>query len=214
MKSAFLTFLTPARRSAFAIAIVCPLSFPLFGCSKIAGWAIDKAIGDDAGLAEEALAGGSSSGPASTTKVCDLVTDAEIEAATGRKLVNKGASDDSTCAWGVSANGKEDLATAATINLQILNELEMKIIPVAGAQKDIPGLGNKAEWSGGMAPNLRVHVKNGKVLNFMFIDPGLMMKNTGITEKKIDNNNSVVNMEYPELEKEAIAIGKAAAGRY
>jgi hypothetical protein len=200
--------------SGLLSGLILSAFFPLFGCSKIAGWAIDKAIGDDAGLAEQALAGGgSSSGSASTTNLCDLVTDAEIEAATGKKLVNKGASD-GMCAWGVSATGKEDMATAGTINLQVLNELEMKIIPVAGAQKDIPGVGNKAEWSGGMAPNLRVHVKNGKVLNFMFIDPGMMMKNTGVTEQKIDKNNSVVNMEYPELEKEAIAIGKAAAGRY
>jgi hypothetical protein len=202
--------------SGLLSGLILSAFFPLVGCSKIAGWAIDKAIGDDAGLAEEALAGGgSSSGPASTTKVCDLVTDAEIEAATGRKLVTKKGTDDSTCGWSVSASGKDDdTATMGVINLQILNELEMKIIPVAGAQKDIPGLGNKAEWSGGMAPNLRVHVKNGKVMNFMFIDPGTMMKNTGVTETKIDKNNSAVNMEYPELEKQAIAIGKAAAGRY
>jgi hypothetical protein len=228
MNNAFLASLTPVRRSAFsfrararrsalAISLIFPLCSPLFGCSKIAGWAIDKAIGDDAGLAEEALAGGgSSSGPASTTKVCDLVTDAEIEAASGKKIISKTPSDDS-CGWGLSTTGQHtesDPLSIGSVNLQIANELEMKVIPVAGAQKDIPGLGNKAEWSGGMAPNLRIHVKNGKVLYFLFVDPGQMMKNTGITEKKIDNNNSLVNMEYPELEKEAIAIGKAAVSRY
>jgi hypothetical protein len=198
----------------FSGIVLAALISPSFGCSKIAGWAIDKAIGDDAGLAEQALAGGGSTGPASTTKVCDLVTDAEIEAASGKKLISKDDHGSDSCGWSVSATGKEDQATMGVINLQILPELGMKIMPVLGQQKDIPGLGNKAEWSGGMAPNLRIHVKNGQVMNFMFVDPSQMMKNPGFSEKKIDNNNSVTNMEYPELEKEAIAIGKAAVSRY
>ena len=200
-----------ACRGTLAIAFATFI-FPTFGCSKIAGWALDKAIGDDAGLAEEALAGGGAS--ASTKKVCDLVTDAEIEAASGKKIVSKDDRGATSCAWALSATGKPDQASMGNISLQVATELEMKVIPTFGAQKAIAGVGNKAEWTGGMAPNLRVHVKGDTVLNFLFVDPQAMMKNTGITETKIDNNNSAVNMEYPELEKEAVAIGKAAAGRY
>jgi hypothetical protein len=185
--------------------------FPTLGCSKIAGWAIDKAIGDDAGLAEEALAGGS--GPASTVKVCDLVTNAEIEAASGKKVLKRDDGGTETCSWTLSGGIAED-GSGASIALQVVPELALKVVPILGEQKAIPGLGNKAEWSGGMAPNLRIHVKGNKVLNFLLVDPQAMMKNTGITEKKIDNNTTAVNMEYPELEKEAIAIGKAAVGRY
>ncbi len=213
---------TPARswffRSAFSknavfnSALVFGLIFPSFGCSKIAGWAIDKAIGDDAGIAEEALAGGGS-GSTSTKKACDLITDAEVEAASGKKILKKDDGGSDSCGWTLSGGIAQD-GSGASISLQVVPELALKVIPVLGAQKDIPGLGSKAEWSGGMAPNLRVHMKDGKVLNFLLVDPALMMKNTGITEKKIDNNNSAVNMEYPELEKEAIALGKAAAGRY
>jgi hypothetical protein len=209
---------TPARswffwsafwKNAVFIFAIFALIFPSFGCSKIAGWAIDKAIGDDAGLAEEALAGGGSSG-SSTKNVCDLVTDAEIEAASGKKVLSHDTGGTDACGWALGVGGQP----SGNVNLQIVPELALKVIPALGAQKDIPGLGNKAEWSGGMAPNLRIHVKNGQVLNFLFVDPQAMMKNPGFSEKKIDNNNTAVNMEYPELEKEAIAIGKAAVSRY
>lgn len=200
-------------RSSAAIAVV-GLLLPSLGCSKIAGWAIDKAIGDDAGLAESALSGGGGSGSSSTKKACDLVTDAEVEAASGKKIVTKNDGGGDSCGWALSATGKEDPSSMGSISMQILPELSMKVIPILGEQKAIPGVGNKAEWSGGMAPNLRVHVRGGQVINFLFVDPQMMMKNTGITEKKINENNTAVNMEYPELEKEAIAIGKAAASRY
>jgi hypothetical protein len=200
------------KNAVFMSAVGFGLIFPSFGCSKIAGWAIDKAIGDDAGLAEEALAGGGST-TTSTKKVCDLITDAEVEAASGKKILKKEDGGSDSCTWTLSGGLAQD-GSGASIALQVIPELALKVIPVLGEQKAIPGLGTKAEWSGGMAPNLRVHMKDGKVLNFLLVDPQLMMKNTGITEKKIDNNTSAVNMEYPELEKEAIALGKAAAGRY
>lgn len=199
---------------ALAGSCILLLFLPLTGCSKIAGWAIDKAIGDDAGLAEEALAGGGGTGTASTKKVCDLVTDAEVEAASGKKIVKKDDGGTDSCSWALSATGKEDQASMGSINLQIVPEIAMKVIPVLGQQTDVPGLGAKAEWNGGMAPNLRIHVKNGQVMNFLFVDPQTMMKNPGFSEKKIDKNTTAVNMDYPELEKEAIAIGKAAVGRY
>ncbi|MEO8876216.1 MAG: hypothetical protein ABI461_11560, partial [Polyangiaceae bacterium] len=183
------------------------------GCSKIFSYAVDRAMGDDASITE-ALTSSSGSGSGSGKDVCDLVTDAEIEAASGKKIVHKDNGGEDSCGWALSATGKEDQASMANIKLQILPELSMKIIPILGKQTSIPGIGDKAEWSGGAAPNLRVHVKGGKVLNFMFVDLQAMMKNPGITEKEIGGNNTRIDMDYPELEKEAIALGKAAVGRY
>jgi hypothetical protein len=183
--------------------------FPLFGCSKIAGWAIDKAIGDDAGLAEQALSGGMT-GTTSTKNVCDLVTDAEVEAASGKKVLSHDNGGVNSCGWVLGVGGQG----SGNVTLSVLTETEMKVIPMFGQPVDVPNLGNKAEWVGNMAPNLRIHVKNGQVLNLLLVDPQAMMKNTGIKTTKIDKNDDAVNMEYPELEKEAIAIGKAAVGRF
>lgn len=185
--------------------------------------ALDRALGGDGGT--ELLSSGSSSG---SDSACRLLTDADVEAASGRKVMKHEGNGDS-CGWVLAASGTTiagQAAPAGNISLQIISELALKIIPVLGEQKAIPGLGDKAEWSGGMAPNLRVHVKGGKVLNFMFVDPALMMKNPGITETPVKSHTTkmaggsmtetttAVNMEYPELEKEAIALGKAAVARY
>lgn len=196
--------------------IACSLSM---GCKRIVSYAVDRALGDDAGIDLSSGGGSASSGGGTGGDVCKLVTNAEIEAASGKK-VGKAEGSDDRCDWTLTGGSgiKGEDGTSGSISLQIASETTMKIIPVLGEQKAIPGLGDKAEWSGGMAPNLRIH-KSGKVLNFMFVDPSAMMANPGITEKPVGKQtatggDSVVNMEYPELEKEAIAIGKAAMSRY
>lgn len=199
------------------------------GCKRIVSYAVDRALGDDAGL--DLSAGGGSSGGGSTGgDMCKLVTDAEVQAATGKKVISH-QGDDSTCGWvlgGTPGSAEED-TPSGNVQMNIIGELSAKVIPVLGEQKAISGLGNKAEWSGGMAPTLRVHVKGGNVMMFMIVDPASMMKNTGITEKALPgavtekgpdgkehvvSGTSAVNMEYPEVEKEAIAIAKIAVSRY
>jgi hypothetical protein len=215
---------TGVRSRAIATAIVAVVPF-VVGCRKLASMALDRALGSDGG--SELLSGAASTGH---VDACALVTVAEIEAASGKK-VQKTDPGDNTCGWALigptsGAGGIAAMAgNNASISLQIVPEVAMKIIPVLGAQKAIPGLGDHAEWSGGMAPNLRVHVKGGQVLNFLFVDPELMMKNPGITETPVKRATtktpsgtstttvSAVNMEYPELEKEAVAIARAAVGR-
>ncbi|MEO8874141.1 MAG: hypothetical protein ABI461_01025, partial [Polyangiaceae bacterium] len=76
-----------ARRSAVLIAASLGASVAILsamGCSKIFSYAVDRAMGDDASVTE-ALTSGSGSG--SGKNACDLVTDAEIEAASGKKIV-------------------------------------------------------------------------------------------------------------------------------
>ena len=194
------------------------------GCKRLVSYAIDKELGDDAGLS--AL---ESSGSTSKTDVCKLLTTAEVEAATGQKVMKVDASGDSSCGWVLSGGSgpKSPDGMTGNISLQIAPELAMKIVPMFGEPKVITGLGDKAEWVGGMAPNLRVH-KGGQVLNFLIVDPGGMLKNPGITEKPIataapkklsdgttvSGTTSEVNMEYPELEKEAVTLAKDALTRY
>lgn len=184
------------------------LLVPTFGCRKLATIALDHET--DGGFSQ--VTGGSGDGKKGG-KACDLVTDAEIEAASGKKITKKEGSGDS-CSWALQGAAGGPGNGMGSISLQIIGEAPLKIIPTFGQSYPVTGVGNSAEWYGGMAPNLRVHVKNGMVLNFLFVDPGAMMKAPGISEKKIDKNTSAVNMEYPELEKEAVAIGKAAASRY
>ncbi|MEO8800818.1 MAG: hypothetical protein ABI551_23205, partial [Polyangiaceae bacterium] len=60
-------------------------------------YAVDRALGDDAGL--DLSAGGESTGGGSTGgDMCKLVTDAEIETATGKKVVSH-QGDDHSCGW-------------------------------------------------------------------------------------------------------------------
>lgn len=191
-------------RPRLALAIVFILSAT--GCRKLATIALDHET--DGGFSQATGGGGSAKGGA---KACDLLTNAEVEAASGKKVTKRDGGDDQ-CSWELS--GGPGGASGANVSLQIISEAAIKMIPSFGQQTAVPGVGNSATWTGGMAPNLRVHVKNGMVINFLFVDPQLMMKNPGITEKKVDKNNSLVNMEYPELEKEAVTLGKAAAARY
>ena len=200
------------HRSAllFPLASCAALLVCVAGCKRIATYAVERALGDDGGAVP-------SSG--TTVAACKLITNAEVEAASGKKVLKAEGSDES-CTWTLTGGAgvtAED-GTTGSIALQIAPELAMKVVPVLGEQKAISGLGDKAEWSGGMAPNLRVH-KGGKVLNFLLVDPGLMMKNPGFTEKpaggaKGASKDTLVNMEYPELEREAIALAKAALARY
>lgn len=187
------------------------------GCKRIVTYAIDKELGDDGGLAALESSGSGSGGGTGTADVCKLITTAEVEAASGKKVIKSEPMSDDGCGWVLA--GPDGTTPSGNITLQILPELAAKVIPVIGEQKAITGLGDKAEWSGGMAPNLRVH-KNGKVLNFLLVDPSAMMKNPGITEKPVGKQtatgggDSVVNMEYPELEKTAVTLAKDALARY
>ncbi|MGH7685031.1 MAG: hypothetical protein ACREMT_11850, partial [Vulcanimicrobiaceae bacterium] len=185
------------------------------GCKRIATYAIDKELGDDGGLA--ALESSGSTGSTGSTKdPCKLITQAEVEAASGKKVIKADPMADNGCGWVLA--GPDGTTPSGNITMQILPELAAKVIPMFGEQKPISGLGDKAEWVGGLAPTLRVHTK-GNVLNFMLVDPSAMMKNPGITEKPVGpqtttGGNSAVNMEYPDLEKTAIALAKDALARY
>jgi hypothetical protein len=202
-------------RALVLIASCTTLVVSLAGCKRIVTYAVERALGDDGGAVASSGTG---------VAPCKLITDAEVEAASGRKVLKSDGTDD-TCTWtlGGGSGVKAEDGSSGSVALQIAPELAMKMVPVLGEQKAIPGLGDHAEWSGGMAPNLRVH-KGGKVLNFLLVDPTLMMKNPGITEKPAGGTKSLgkgttggdtlVNMEYPELEKEAIALAKAALSRY
>ena len=189
----------------------------LGGCKRIVTYAIDKELGDDGGLAALESSGSGTGGGTGTTDVCKLITNAEVEAASGKKVIKSEPMSDDGCGWVLA--GPDGTTPSGNITLQIMPELAAKVIPVIGQQKAITGLGDKAEWSGGMAPNLRVH-KNGKVLNFLLVDPSAMMKNPGFSEKPVGKQtatgggDTLVNMEYPELEKTAITLAKDALARY
>ncbi|MEO8799426.1 MAG: hypothetical protein ABI551_16160, partial [Polyangiaceae bacterium] len=139
--------------------------------------------------------------------------------------------DDHSCGWvlGGTPGSANEANPSGNVQMNILGELSAKVIPVLGEQKAIAGVGNKAEWSGGMAPTLRVHVKGGNVMIFMIVDPSAMMKNSGVTEKAMPgaitakgpdgkehvvSGTSGVNMENPAVENEAVAIAKIAVSRY
>ena len=199
-------------------------AFAASGCRRIVTYAIDKELGDDGGLAalESSGSTGSSGGSSGSSggkgaDVCKLITTAEVESASGKKVIKVDDTSDEMCGWVLA--GPDGTTPSGNISLQILPEFAAKVIPVLGQQKEITGLGDKAEWSGGMAPNLRVH-KNGKVLNFLLVDPSAMMKNPGITEKPVGKQTATgggdtqVNMEYPELEKTAVTLAKDALARY
>lgn len=219
------------RRQRLTISLValafCGLSAT--GCKRIVTYAVDRALGDDAGL-DLSASGESTGGGSAGGDMCKLVTDAEVQTATGKKVINHQGSD-SSCGWALGgALGSADEATpSGNVQMNIIGELSAKVIPAVGEQKAVTGVGNKAEWSGGMAPTLRVHIKGGNVMMFMIVDPSAMMKNSGFTEKAMPgaitekgpdgkehvvSGTSAVNMEYPEVEKEAIAIAKIAVSRY
>ncbi len=206
-------------KRAFALLTLGLAAGALGGCKRIVTYAIDKELGDDAGLSslESTGSGSSSGGGSGATDVCKLITQAEVESASGKKVIKSDPMGDDGCGWVIA--GPDGKTPSGNITLQIMPELAAKIIPTLGTPKAIPGLGDKAEWTGGMAPNLRVH-KNGKVLNFLLVDPSAMMANPGITEKPVGKQtatgggNSLVNMEYPELEKTAIQLAKDALARY
>ena len=172
------------RRPAqlLCLAILVASSFGAPGCKK----------SSEPGSAAE----GTATVEEPVSAFCNLLSDAEIEAATKLK-VTKHHGEDLACDWTLGSG-----AQSGVVNVMKSNETLEKAAPRNAPPKLVPGVGDSAEWLGGATPTLVFRAKGG-VYRLSVSAPSLMTAGT-------TDNNSV---DFPELKAAATSLGKAAVGR-
>ncbi len=152
-----------------------------------------------------------------TTKPCDLVTDDEMSRAVGTKVeAHQGGK--SSCDWTFADGG-----ATRSVHMAILTPLEAKIIPQLGKPEAVSGLGDRAEWSGGFAPQLRVF-KGDQVLHLMIADtapkvvlqegqPHVVKKERNAQGGETTLSTTEETMDFPEIRMKSIFVAKIALGR-
>jgi hypothetical protein len=195
-------------RSRSVVGIVVLLAAANVGCQRL----VTSMLAGDAG------------GPLLIGKksACDLVTDGEIASAAGA-AVDTRKGDDSTCDWKMKDGGQ-----IIDIHLALLIPLAARLIPQLGTPVPVEGLGEKAQWTQGMVQDLRVQLKDERVLYLLLspsphavvggtkIEPGKVIQHssqTGANGTKVEVSTQQMIMDNPAMKAAAIEIAKNALKR-